>query len=146
MLDIKKPWAKLILWVSAFVSPIVYAITGGFVFLNCEDEELRKENKRVFFVALIFIGLSMLTSIWSSILSMTTYSSDAYKVYYIFTALINIAKIITYVVFAILALVTKSGDVECCCCGEHACDSQSEATAKTEETENAEVKKEDNNQ
>ena len=146
MLDIKKPWAKLILWVSAFVSPIVYALTGGFVFLNCEDEELRNENKKVFFVVLIFVGLSMLMSIWSSILAMTNYNSDAYKVYNVFGALINIAKIITYVVFAILALFTKSGELECCCCGEHACDSQSEATAKIEETENAEVKKEDNNQ
>ena len=133
MIDIKKPWAKLLLWVSGYVSAICYALVGGFVFLNCEDEELRAENKKVFVVSLIFLGLSAFTSIWYSLNSLFGASTEMYRAYSVFTSIVSICKIITFVVFAILALCSKDSEFHCCC--HEGCDCEEDSEAEESETE-----------
>lgn len=120
MLDIKKPWVKLILWISAFLSPIAYVLVGGFVFLSVEDEELREENKKVFIISLIFVCSSVVLSVWSSVLGMMDYSSSAYKAYSVASSLISLIKTVCFVVFGLLALFTKSEE-ECACCNHSHC-------------------------
>lgn len=134
MIDIKKPWAKLLLWASGFVSAICYAIVGGFVFINCEDEELRNENKKVFAVTLLFLALSAFTGVWSALNSIFGASAEMYRVFVIFTSIIAIAKIITFVTFAIVALCSKDTEFDCCCHEPQACNHQD---AEQDKEENA---------
>lgn len=135
MIDIKKPWAKLLLWVSGYVSAICYALVGGFVFLNCEDEELRAENKKVFVVSVIFLALSAFTALWSSLNGLFGASSEMFRAYSIFSSIISICKIVTFVVFAILALCSKDSEFHCCCHDDCEC----EDCAEEAENEEAEV-------
>lgn len=119
MLDIKKPWVKLIIWVSAFVSPIVYALVGGFIFLSVEDEELREENKKVFKIGLIFLCCSIFMSIWSHILGMVEYTYDSHRAYAVVSNVISLIKILCFVVFGLIALFKKPEKCSCCCGHSH---------------------------
>lgn len=124
MLDVKKPWIKLIIWVSAFVSPIVYALVGGFIFLSVEDEELREENKKVFKIGLIFLCCSILMSVWSHILGMVEYTYGSHRAYTVASNVVSLIKILCFVAFGMVAIFKKPEKCSCCCghsheCGEH---------------------------
>ncbi|HBJ98072.1 MAG TPA: hypothetical protein DDY82_03275, partial [Clostridiales bacterium] len=71
------------------------------VYLKTEDEDVKKEVKKVFLISLLFTGLSMLLSLIYNILGLA--KSSSYDFYYVLSRLISIAKIITFVVFGILA-------------------------------------------
>ncbi|HBF44633.1 MAG TPA: hypothetical protein DDW16_03300 [Clostridiales bacterium] len=101
MEKIKKNWLKLILWAGAYVNLVIFALCGGYVYLKTEDEDVKKEVKKVFLISLLFTGLSMLLSLIYNILGLA--KSSSYDFYYVLSRLISIAKIITFVVFGILA-------------------------------------------
>lgn len=106
MRNLKNNVVKLLLWISGYVNIIVYALVGGYVLLKCDNEELDKENKKVFLVTAICIAISAFFSIFSACFNFeNSYNSDARKVYNIMTGIYTIARIITYTVFGIIAFV-----------------------------------------
>lgn len=98
-------WKALLIWASGYLSFIAYAIIGGYVIVKSDDEELKDTAKKAFIVTLIFTAISMFFSIYNSIgaLSSSYYSSGAYVAYGVLQMLVNIAKIVVYVVFALLS-------------------------------------------
>ena len=98
-------WKALLIWASGYLSFIAYAIVGGYVIVKSDDEELKDTAKKAFIVTLIFTAISMFFSIYSSIgaLSSSYYSSGAYVAYGVLQMIVNIAKIVVYVVFALLS-------------------------------------------
>lgn len=98
-------WKALLIWASGYLSFIAYAIVGGYVIVKSDDEELKNTAKKAFIVTLIFTAISMFFSIYNSIgaLSSSYYSSGAYVAYGVLQMIVNIAKIVVYVVFALLS-------------------------------------------
>ena len=98
-------WKALFIWLSGYLSIIAFALVGGYAIVKSEEEELKKTAKQAFVVTLIFTLLSMFFSLYSAIGGMTDnyYMSDAYEAYYIMLSIVNIAKIIVFVVFGALA-------------------------------------------
>lgn len=98
-------WKALLIWASGYLSFIAYAIVGGYVIVKSDDEELKDTAKKAFIVTLIFTAISMFFSIYNSIgaLSSSYYSSGAYVAYSVLQMIVNIAKIVVYVVFALLS-------------------------------------------
>ena len=98
-------WKALLIWASGYLSFIAYAIVGGYVIVKSDDEELKNTAKKTFIVTLIFTAISMFFSIYNSIgaLSSSYYSSGAYVAYGVLQMIVNIAKIVVYVVFALLS-------------------------------------------
>lgn len=103
MEKIKKNWLKLILWAGAYVNAIIFALCGGYVWLKTDDEDVKKEIKKILFVTLIFIAVNMLVALVHSVLSIA--ESTNYKAYNVINSLVTIAKIITFAVFALLAFL-----------------------------------------
>lgn len=101
MEKIKKNWLKLILWAGAYVNLLIFALCGGYVYLKTEDEDVKKEVKKVFLISLLFVGINMLPSLIYNILGLAT--SSNYDFYNVLTRLVSIAEIITFIVFGILA-------------------------------------------
>ena len=98
-------WKALLIWASGYLSFIAYAIVGGYVIVKSDDEELKDTAKKAFIVTLIFTAISIFFSIYNSIgaLSSSYYSSGAYVAYGVLQMIVNIAKIVVYVVFALLS-------------------------------------------
>lgn len=111
-------WKALLIWASGYLSFIAYAIVGGYVIVKSDDEELKETAKKAFIVTLIFTAISMFFSIYNSIgaLSSSYYSSGAYVAYGVLQMIVNIAKIVVYIVFALLSFFNakdasaKAGD------------------------------------
>lgn len=93
-------WKALLIWLCGYLSIIAFAITGGYVIVKSEDEELKKTAKAVMIVTLIFTAFSMLFSLINAFGSMSQnyLASDFYAFYRIFTQIVAIAKIIVFAV------------------------------------------------
>ncbi len=98
-------WKALFIWLSGYLSFIAFAVVGGYVIVKSEDEELKKTAKTVLIVTLIFTAISMFLGIYSGIGNMTDnyYASNAYDAYGVIQQITNIAKIVVYAVFALIA-------------------------------------------
>lgn len=107
MNKISNKWLKVILWVCSYVNIIVFALVGGFIWLKNDNEEIKKEFKKVLWVTIIFIAINALLSLISACIGLGTYNADASRAIQVISSLVTIGKIITYVVFIILALVNK---------------------------------------
>ena len=100
-------WMKVILWASSYVSAIAFALVGGYVFINTDKDNIKNETKKVLIVTLIYVALGMFVTLFGACMSFGSYSAGVSKAYAVISALIAISKIIVYVVFVILALVSK---------------------------------------
>lgn len=106
-------WKALLIWLCGYLNIVALALTGGYVIVKSENEELRREAKKAFFVTVIFTLISMFFTLYSDIGSMASdyYSSAAYTAYSVMTNLVSIAKVIVFVVFGALAFF-KGGRTE----------------------------------
>ena len=104
-----KKWKSLLIWISAYVSFIAYALIGGYVIAKSDDEELQRTAKQAFVVTIIFTAVSAFLSLFNYIGSFVNnyYASGAYEFYSTFSSLVGIAKIIVFTTFSILALMQK---------------------------------------
>ncbi len=102
-------WKKCLIWFSAYISFIAFAIVGGYVIIKPENEELKKSTKLAFVVSLIFAGLSAFLTIFYNFAGMsnTFYGSGAYDFYDNFSRFVNIAKIVVFAVFIVIELIKK---------------------------------------
>ncbi len=105
-------WKKCLIWFSAYMSFIAFALVGGYTIVKTEDEELKKATKVAFIVSLIFACISGFLTIFSNAAGFSDnyYGSAAYDFYNIFSKIVNIAKVVVFAVFIIIELVKKEKD------------------------------------
>lgn len=106
MNKIGKKFGGLIVWASAYVNVIVFALCGGYFFLKSDDESLKNETKKALIVTLIFVGIGMLQSLVSYLFTLcgVSYSGDLYRAHQTIGSLVSVAKIAVYAVFAALSV------------------------------------------
>ena len=106
MKKIGKKFGGLIVWASAYVNVIVFALCGGYFFLKSDDESLKNETKKALIVTLIFVGIGMIQSLVSYIFTLcgVSYSGDLYRAHQTIGSLVSVAKIAVYAVFAALSV------------------------------------------
>lgn len=97
-------WKKALIWLCGYVSLIAYAITGGYVIVKSEDEDLRRTAKTAFIVTLIFTAIDAFVSVLSSIHGLAGYNQGFSEFLSWFRFFLQIAKIAVYAVFIILSL------------------------------------------
>ncbi len=102
-------WKKVLIWFSAYISFIAFALVGGYAIVKPESEDVKKTTKLALIVSIVFACISGFLTIFNNFASMgdNYYSSSAYDFYDISTSLVNVAKIIVFAVFIILELVKK---------------------------------------
>ena len=96
----------LIVWASAYVNVIVFALCGGYFFLKSDDESLKNETKKALIVTLIFVGIGMIQSLVSYLFTLcgVSYSGDLYRAHQTIGTLVSVAKNAVYAVFAALSV------------------------------------------
>lgn len=96
----------LIVWASAYVNVIVFALCGGYFFLKSDDESLKNETKKALIVTLIFVGIGVIQSLVSYLFTLcgVSYSGDLYRAHQTIGTLVSVAKIAVYAVFAALSV------------------------------------------
>lgn len=106
MKKIGKKFGALIVWASAYVNMIVFALCGGYFFLKSDDESLKNETKKALIVTLIFVGIGMIQSLVSYLFTLcgVSYSGDLYRAHQTIGTLVSVAKIAVYAVFAALSV------------------------------------------
>lgn len=106
MKKIGKKFGGLIVWASAYVNAIVFALCGGYFFLKSDDESLKNETKKALIVTLIFVGIGMIQSLVSYLFTLcgVSYSGDLYRAHQTIGTLVSVAKIAVYAVFAALSV------------------------------------------
>ena len=106
MKKIGKKFGALIVWASAYVNVIVFALCGGYFFLKSDDESLKNETKKALIVTLIFVGISMIQSLVSYLFTLcgVSNSGDLYRAHQTIGTLVSVAKIAVYAVFAALSV------------------------------------------
>ncbi len=106
MKKIGKKFGGLIVWASAYVNVIVFALCGGYFFLKSDDESLKNETKKALIVTLIFVGIGTLQSLVSYLFTLcgVSYSGDLYRAHQTIGSLVSVAKIAVYAVFAVLSV------------------------------------------
>ncbi len=94
----KEKWKKLLVWVSAYVGTVVFALVGGYFMLKDDDEKVKKTCKNALITYLVFLAIRAFLSIFSYVGGMFDrwYQSGAYDFYNIASALVSIAAIIVY--------------------------------------------------
>ena len=96
----------LIVWASAYVNVIVFALCGGYFFLKSDDESLKNETKKALIVTLSFVGIGMIQSLVSYLFTLcgVSYPGDLYRAHQTIGTLVSVAKIAVYAVFAALSV------------------------------------------
>ena len=102
-------WKSVFVWLSAYLNFIAFVLVGGYFYVKKEEEEIQKATKQAFLVTLVFTAVNAFLLLFSNIggLTDTYYSSSAYKFYSVCVNLVNIAKVVVYAAFIILALVKE---------------------------------------
>ena len=104
-----KKWKSVFIWMSAYLNFIAFALVGGYFIVKSDDEDLKKVTKNAFIVTLVFGAIGALLSLFNYFAGFgdNYYASSAYEFYSTCSTLLNIARIVVYAVFIILAFVKK---------------------------------------
>ncbi len=108
MEKISDRWAKLILWASAYLNAILFALVGGYYWLKTDREELKSECKKVLWVTLIFLAISMTLTVVSSF---STICNGGYRVISVINAVVAMVKVCTYLTFALFSFFGIKFDI-----------------------------------
>ena len=96
------------IWLSAYINFIAFAIVGGYTILKSEDEDLKKTTKKAFIIVLCFAIFSAILSIYSSCMNLSVYyNRTASRVYNIINCIYTISRVVTYSVFMLVEFFKK---------------------------------------
>ena len=100
---------NLIIWASAYLSVIVFALCGGYAWFKTDDESLKNETKKALLILLLFTAVGLIQSFVGELLNLfdVSYSSWQYSTHIAIANIISIIKIVTFAVFAVLTFVKK---------------------------------------
>lgn len=62
-----RQWKKLVIWASAYINIIVFALVGGYFMINEQDKEVKKSVKYSVLVTIAFAAFSIFLNILSYI-------------------------------------------------------------------------------
>lgn len=107
MEKLKKNLFHLAIWASVLVSYLAFAVVGGFCMVKSDREDLKNTCKKALVIALIFFVAELFLTIFNEIGGMCNgyYGSGAFSFYTIASGILEIVKIVTVVVFAVLGIV-----------------------------------------
>lgn len=88
-------WKATLIWASAYLNFMAFALVGGYVIVKEEDAYLRKTAKSALVITLIFTAINAFLSVFSGFGNFfdNYYASAAYDFYSILSFLFTIAKI-----------------------------------------------------
>lgn len=98
-------WKKILLWVASYLSFIGFILVGGCYILK-GDDDLKAESKKCFITLLPFIALSALITLINDFMSLSDSVRGASGMV-TFSTIVDIIKIITFVVMIILVVFEK---------------------------------------
>lgn len=103
-----KKWKALLIWLSAYINFVAFALVGGYTIVKSEDEELKKTTKKVFVIALLFTIFSAFLTIYSNCMNFSMYYNEtAHKVFNTFNCIYTILRVVTYAVFMLIEFFKK---------------------------------------
>lgn len=103
-------WKTVLIWLSAYLNFLAFILVGGYFYVKKEDEELQTATKHAFLTTLVFTAISAFFALFNNIGNLTDnyYLSSAYKFYSVCNIIVNIAKVLVFATFIILALVKNN--------------------------------------
>ena len=96
-----RQWKKLVLWTSAYVNIIVFALVGGYFVLKDDDANVKKSAKYAFVVTLAYTVFSILLNI----LSYVSHGLEWTSVQPIFSKINTIMNFSRFIVYPVMAFV-----------------------------------------
>jgi hypothetical protein len=107
-MDSKKTFLfKILIWISGYLGYIPFILVGGFSYFYLKNEELQKTTRKTLWVVLSFLCLDIIMRIVSAIISI---ANGNFIVLQKFESILDIVRIIIFIVFACLDLFLKSND------------------------------------
>lgn len=131
-----KQWKKFLVWISAYVNVIVFALVGAYFMLKEEDEDVKRTVKYAFITYVAFVACSAVLNMYSYLGNAFDwdYNSWVYDVYAALVLLNNIARIVVFAVFSCIALFKKEDCCRCDSSAEDVLDEKKEEDAAVEES------------
>lgn len=68
-MKIKKNLAEALIYLSAYIGGAAFALVGGYFFLKCRDEEIKKPLKIALMLFVVFLGADAVALIFEDLLS-----------------------------------------------------------------------------
>lgn len=68
-MKIKKNLAEVLIYLSAYIGGAVFALVGGYFFLKCRDENIKKPLKTALMLFVVFLGADAVALIFEDLLS-----------------------------------------------------------------------------
>ena len=113
-MKIKRDLADVLIFVSAFLGAIPFALVGGFMFLKAKGEGVKAALKTALMLFLAFVAADALIELLATIFNVAM----VYNVIGWLNVVLVVAKIIAFALFAMSAYMRKSSDeytIGCCC-------------------------------
>lgn len=107
MKNISVRWTKVVLWLTSYLELLLYVLTGGYVALKSDNQELNKENKKVFIVTLIFVAIRLILQFLSLCFNFGDRSINSYDFYQVITNIVNLSHLIVIIVFSFIAIFSR---------------------------------------
>ncbi len=125
----QRKWKKLLLWVAGYVNVLALVLIGGYFMCKDEDKKVKCTAKCVCLTYIVFLAMGAVLSIVSYIGgAFDWYGSWVQKAYNACSVLVNVGRIVTFAVCALVAVFKKE---ECACC----CKQEETPEANEEKTE-----------
>ena len=101
-MKIKKNLAETLIYLSAYIGGTAFALVGGFFFLKCRDENIKKPLKTALMLFVIFLGADAVALIFEDLFS----AVDIWNISYWVDLIVDLGKA---AVFGLMAFSAFSG-------------------------------------
>ena len=91
-MKIKKNLAETLIYLSAYIGGAAFALVGGFFFLKCRDEDIKKPLKTALMLFVVFLGAEAAALIFEDLFS----AVDMWNVSYWVDLIVDAGKIIAF--------------------------------------------------
>jgi len=103
MQKISSRWMKVILWVSAYLNAIAFALVCGYVWCKPERENVKAESKRVFIVWLVFTAVNAVLTVIYKVMNLASVSTGAWRFYNVVNGIVSILNVVLFAAGALYA-------------------------------------------
>lgn len=101
-MKIKKNLAEVLIYLSAYIGGAAFALVGGFFFLKCKDENIKKPLKTALMLFVVFLGAEAIALIFEDLFS----AIDTWYAAYWVALIVDLGKA---VVFGLMTFSAFSG-------------------------------------
>jgi len=104
MKNLSAKWQKTIVWLSGWLNIIAFFLAGGYIYLNTDDDDVKRSAKTAVVLTLFFTAIEVLRSIIYNVLNIANVSYDTLSVISDIGTAFSIIKTITFTTLFILDL------------------------------------------